>query len=181
MLLREKYARLVCMLVRAAGTNGPQRVRCLNGAHQAHREAHFRAKKRLRAPGRRAGPVVAGREREESVRLGAVAPCVGGMRAVSGPGRVSGRSARRLGRAGCRRGGGEGPGRVAGIGRGTVLEKLRFGAFRAKSAMPRHRPQRAPTATHGSGALMALIKPTQGRTFGPRSGSGPPGVGRDVL
>ena len=113
----------------AAGTNGPPRVRCLNGAHQAHREAHFRAKKRLRAPGRRAGRVVTGRETEESVRLGAVAPCVGGMRAVSGPGRVSGRSARRLGRAGCRRGGGEGPGRVAGVGRGTVLEKLRFGAF----------------------------------------------------
>ena len=62
----------------------------------------------------------------ESVRLGAVAPCVGGMRAVSGPGRVSGRSARRLGRAGCRRGGGEGPGRVAGFGRGTVLQDAIF-------------------------------------------------------
>jgi hypothetical protein len=165
----------------AACTNGHPRVRCLDGAHQAHPGAHFRAKKRLRPPGRRAVRVVTGRETAGSVRFGAVAPCVGGMRAVSGPGRVSGRSARRLGRAGCRRGGGEGPGRVAGIGRGTVLEKLRFGAFRAKSAMPRHRPRRAPTAPHGTGALMALIKHTEKRTFGPRSGSGPPGVGRDVL
>ena len=73
------------------------------------------------------------------------------------------------------------PGWVAGIGRGRVLEKLRFGAFRAKSAMPRHRPRRAPTAPHGSGALMALIKHTEKRTFGARSGSGPPGVGQDVL
>ena len=65
----------------------------------------------------------------ESVIFGAVAPCAGGVRAVSGPGRVPGRSARRLGRAGCRRSGGEGPGRLAGFGRGTVLEKARFGAF----------------------------------------------------
>ena len=65
----------------------------------------------------------------ESVRFGAVVPCVGGVRAVSGPHGVSGRLARCLGRAGCRRGGGEGPGRVAGFGRGTVLEKARFGAF----------------------------------------------------
>ena len=77
----------------AAGTKGPPRVRCLNGAHQAHRKAHFRATKRLRAPGRRAGRVVTRRETAQSVRLGAVAPCVGGMRAVSGPSRVSGRLA----------------------------------------------------------------------------------------
>ena len=50
----------------------------------------------------------------------------GGLRGA--PGRPE-RSARRLGRAGCRRGGGEGPGRVAGTGRGAVLEKLRVGAF----------------------------------------------------
>ena len=123
----------------AACTNGHPRARCLNGAHQAHRGAHFRAKKRPQAPARRMGCVVTGRETAESVRFGAVTPCVGGVRAVSGPGRVSGRSARRLGRAGCRRDGGEGPGRVAGIGRGAVLEKLNFGAFWAKSAMPRRR------------------------------------------
>ena len=80
-----------------------------------------------------------GRETTESVRSGVVAPCVDGMRAVSGPGRVSGRSARRLGRAGCRRGGGEGPGRVAGIGRGTMLEKLRFGVSACRWLGPHNR------------------------------------------
>ena len=161
----------------AACTNDHPRVRCFDGAHQSHRGAHFRAKGWLRAPARRTGRVVTGQETTRFARFGAAAPRAGGVRATSGPHRVSGRSARRLGLAGCRCGGGEGPGWVAGIGRGRVLEKLRFGAFRAKSAMPRHRPRRAPTATHGSGALVALIKPTQERTFGPRSGSGPPRVG----
>ena len=99
-------------------------------------------KRRLRAPGRRAVRAVTGRETAESVIFGAVAPCTGGVRAVSGPGRVSGRSARRLGRAGCRRGGGEGPGRLAGFGRGTVLEGLPItvpeGAVRPMSC-PQHR------------------------------------------
>ena len=101
--------------------------------------------------------------------------------ASPGPHRAPGHPPRCAGRAGCRRSAGKAPGWITSTGRGKVLGKLRFGAFRAKSAMPRHRLQRAPTATYGSGALMALIKPTQGRTFGPRSGSGPPGVGRDVL
>ena len=112
----------------AACTNGHPRVRCLGGVHQTHPGAHFRAKKRLRAPGRRAVRAVTGRETAQLVKFGVVAPCVGGVRAVSGPGRVPGRSARRLGRAGCRRGGGEGPGWVAGIGRGTGPPAFPIGA-----------------------------------------------------
>ena len=69
----------------AAGTNGPPRVRCLNGAHQAHREAHFRGKKRLRAPGRRAGRVVTRQGTARFARFGVVAPRAGGSTTWPGP------------------------------------------------------------------------------------------------
>ena len=93
-----------------------------------------------------------GRETAGSVRFGVVAPCVGGVRAASGPHRVLRRSARRLGRAGCRRGGGEGPGWVAGIGRGTGPPTFPIGAPTATAPalgglLPNFRPPATPCDT----------------------------------
>ena len=72
------------------------------------------------------------------------------MRAVSGPGRVPGRSARRLGRAGCRRGGGEGPWWVVGIGRGTGPPAFPIGAPTATAPAPSTGPSSASPATKPS-------------------------------
>ena len=62
------------------------------------------------------------------------------------------RSARRLGRAGCRRGGGEGPGWVAGIGRGTGPPAFPIGAPTATApalggGLPNFRPPATPRDT----------------------------------
>ena len=93
-------------------------------------------------------------------------PCVGGMRAVTGPGRVSGRSSRRLGRAGCRRGGGEGSGWVAGnvIGRGTGPPAFPIGAPAATApalgggAAELPPPRDAPRHRGRTGAGVAVLK-----------------------